>query len=124
MDELTALGLYFERKVALWTSTEGSVAAHFRRIGRNGLVAEFRSDPDFDDVRRYLHRMSDVQYVHDAAYSEFKTKVQESISGPPGSMQGVQGRVSLIVRAAMLACGVSPFGERLVRIAGALPRNR
>ncbi|HKN06503.1 MAG TPA: hypothetical protein VJ021_02710 [Thermoplasmata archaeon] len=88
------------------------------------MVTEFRSDPDFDDVRRYLNRVGDVQYVHDAGYSEFKTKVQESIFGPPGSVRGVQRQVGLIVRAAMLACGVAPFGERLVRIAGALPRGR
>ena len=61
MDNLAAVGEYFERKGALWTSSEGSVAAHLRRVGRNGLVAEFRSDPDFDVVSRYLHRMVDVQ---------------------------------------------------------------
>jgi hypothetical protein len=68
--------------------------------------------------------MSDAQYVHDAGYSEIRTKVRESISGTRGSLKGVQGPVSLIVRAALLTCGVAPFGERLVRIVGALPRSR
>jgi len=122
MDDLAAVGEYFGRKGALWTSSEGSVAAHLRRFGRNRLVAEFRSDPDFDAVSRYLHRMSDVQYVHDTGYSDFTAKVQESILGPSGVGRGAQRQVSLIVRAALLASGVSPFGERLVRIAGNLPR--
>jgi hypothetical protein len=123
MDDLTAVGDYFARRGALWTSSEGSVAAHLRRLGRNGLVAEFRSDPDFDVVSRYLHRMVDVQYVHDTAFSDFKAKVQESFLGPSGVGRGSQRQVSLIIRAALLACGVSPFGERLERIAGALPRG-
>ena len=123
MDDLTAVGRYFQRKGGGWNSTEGSVAAHIRRVGRNGLVAEFRSDPDFDDVRRYLQRTSDVQYVHDTGYSELKTTVRESLFGPSGGASGVQRQVELIVRAALLACGVTPFGERLVRIAGALPRS-
>jgi hypothetical protein len=123
MDDLAAVGEYFARTAAHWTSSEGSIAAHLRRVGRNGLVAEFRSDPDFDAVRRYLHRMVDVQYVHDTAFSDFKTKVQESIPGPSGVGKGSPRQVSLMIRAALLASGVSPFGERLERIAGALPRG-
>lgn len=123
MDDLSAIGLYFQRKFASWTRVEGSVARYVRRLGRNGLVAEFRSDEDFDAVRRYLHRTSDVQYVHDAGYSELKTKVRESLVGQPGTPCGTERRVELIVRAALLAYGVSPFGQRLVRIAGALPRS-
>jgi len=122
MDDLAAVGQYFQRKGARWTSTDGSVPAHLRRLGRNGLVAEFRSDPDFEAVSRYLHRLSDVQYVDDTGYSEFKAKVQESIVGPSPHARGVRREVDLIVRASLLACGVSPFGERLVRIAGNLPR--
>ncbi|HYB79971.1 MAG TPA: hypothetical protein VEG66_09495 [Thermoplasmata archaeon] len=122
MDDLAAVGEYFERKGARWTSTDGSVSTHLRRLGRNGLIAEFRSDPDFEAVSRYLHRLSDVQYVHDTGYSEFTTKVQESILGPSVRPRGVQHQVALIVRAALLACGISPFGERLARIAGNLPR--
>lgn len=121
MDDLEAAGVYFERKAAQWVSTEGSVSAHLHHVGKKGLVAEFRSDQEFDDVRRYLHRMSDVQYVHDTGYSEFRTKVQGSIVGSSGSVRGDQRQVEQIVRAALLACGVSPFGQRLVRIAGALP---
>lgn len=123
MDDLTAAGLYFERKGASWSSTDGSVAAHIRRVGRNGLVVEFRSDRDFDAVRRYLHRASDVQYVHDTGYSEFKTKVRESLFGPSHPVSEAKRQVERIVRAAFLACEVTPFGERLVRIAGALPRS-
>lgn len=123
MDDLTAAVLYFERKGESWTSTEGSVASHIRRVGRSGLVAEFRSDRDFEVVCRYLHRTSDVQYVQDTGYSELKTKVRESLFGPSANLGRVQRQVGLIVRAAMLACGVTPFGERLVRIAGALPRS-
>jgi len=123
MDDLAAVGEYFARKGALWTSSEGSVAAHLRRVGRNKLVAEFRADPDFDAVSRYLHRMVDVQYVHDTGFFDFKAKVQESILGPAHLGRGAQRQVGLITRAALLACGVSPFGERLERIAGALPRG-
>jgi hypothetical protein len=123
MDDLAAVGDYFERKRALWTSSEGSVAAHLRHAGRNGLVAEFRSDPDFVAVSRYLYRMVDVQYVHDTALSDFKARVQESILGTAHLGRGAQRQVSLIIRAALLASGVSPLGERLERIAGALPRG-
>jgi len=123
MDDLEAVGEYFSRKGALWNSSEGSAAAHLRRVGRNGLIAEFRSDTDFDAVRRYLYRMVDVQYVHDSAFSDFKAKVQESILGPAQTSRSAQRHVGLIFRAALLACGVSPFGERLERIAGALPRG-
>ena len=122
MSDLAAVGEYFEQKGARWASTDGSVSTHLRRLGRNGLIAEFRSDPDFEAISRYLHRLSDVQYVDDPGYSEFTTKVQESIFGPSARARGVQRQVDLIVRAALLACGVSPFGERLVRIAGNLPR--
>jgi DNA-binding transcriptional ArsR family regulator len=122
MDDLAAVGRYLERKRARWTSTDGSVSTHLRRLGRNGLIAEFRSDPDFEATSRYLHRLSDVQYVYDTGYSEFRTKVQGSIFGLPPHARGVPRQVDLIVRAALLACGVSPFGERLVRIAGNLPR--
>jgi len=123
MDEVVAVDEYFERKGALWTSSEGSVAAHLRRMGRSKLVTEFRSDPDFEVVSRYLHRVSDVQYVHDTGYSEFKAKVRRSILGPSFVGKQAQRQVDQIVRAALLACGVSPFGERLVRVAGALPRG-
>jgi hypothetical protein len=123
MDDLAGVGEYFERKRTLWTSAEGSVTAHLRRLGRNGLVAEFRADPDFDGVSRYLHRVSEVLYVHDTAYSGFKAKVQESILGPSDVRGGARRQVSLIIRAALLASGVSPFGERLVRIGGALPHG-
>ena len=122
MDDLAAVGLYFGRKCESWNATEGSVAAHLRRVGRDGLVAEFRSDSEFDGVSRYLHRVSDVQYVQDTGYSAFKTVVRESVVGPSGSVRGTQRQVEQIVGAALLACGVTPFGERLVRIAGALPR--
>lgn len=122
MDDLAAVGAYFTRKAAEWTSTDGSARAYLRRVKRNGLVAEFRSDHGFDDVRRYLRRVSDVQYVLDARYSEFATKVKESLLGSTGNAKGVQRQVSLIVRAAFLAYGVMPFGQRLVRVAGALPR--
>ena len=122
MDDLTAVGEYFERKGARWTSTDGSVSTHLRRLGRNGLIAEFRSDPDFESITRYLHRLSDVQYVDDTGYSEFRAKVQQSIFGPSTRAKGVRRQVDLIVRAALLACGVSPFGQRLVRIVGNLPR--
>jgi hypothetical protein len=123
MDDVAAVGAYFERKAARWTSTEGSVAAHVRRVGRDGLIAEFRSDGDFNDVCRYLHRMSDVQYVHDTAYSEFKAQVRESIFGGSGDVWGARREVGVIIRAAMMACRVAPAGERLVRIVGALPRQ-
>lgn len=123
MDDIAAVGRYFERKCASWESAEGSVDAHIRRLGRNGLVAEFRSDPDFDDVCRYLHRVSDVQYVQDTGFSEFKTTVRGSVFGRSSGARSAQRQVELIVRAALLACGVSPFGARLVRIAGALPRS-
>jgi hypothetical protein len=122
MDDLAAVGEYFARKGARWTSTDGSVSAYLRRLGRSGLIAEFRSDPDFEPVSRYLLRLSDVQYVDDPGYSEFKTKVQESVFGPSARARGVKRQVDRIALAALLACGVSPFGERLVRIAGNLPR--
>lgn len=123
MDDLSAVGLYFERKFASWATAEVSAAQHIRRLGRNGLIAEFRSDEDFDVVCRYLRRASDVQYVHDTEYSELKTRVRESVVRQSGTRRGIERQVELIVRAVLLACGVSPFGQRLVRIAGALPRS-
>lgn len=122
MDDLAAVGRYFERKQVDWKSTDGSVAAHVRRVGKKGLVAEFRTDGEFDTIGRYLHRVSDVQYVHDTGYAEFKTKVRDSLFGPSGNASEVERQVNVIVPAALLACGITPFGERLVRIAGALPR--
>ena len=122
MDDLAAVGSYFERVGERWASTDGSVAAHLRRLELDGLIAEFRSDPNFGDVCRYLHRVSDVQYVHDTGYSDFKRKVRDATFGPSRGLKGTRRQVSLIVRAAMLTCGVSPAGERLVRIAGALPQ--
>lgn len=122
MDELEDVGRYFERKRALWTSTEGSVGAHLRRLGRNELVAEFRSDPDFEVVGRYLHRVSNVQYVQDTGYGEFRARVRDSVSGPLSPRRETERQVTRIVRAALLASGISAFGERLVRVGGALPR--
>ncbi len=63
------------------------------------------------------------RYVHDTAFSDFKRRVQESILGPSRVGRAAQREVSIVIRAALLACGVSPFGERLERIAGALPRG-
>lgn len=123
MDDLEAAVAFFRRKAALWVSTEGSVSAHLRRLGTKRLVAEFRSDEDFEGVRRYLHRTSDVQYVHDTGCSELQTKVRESLVGLSGTSRGAERQAELMVRAALLAYGVSPFGQRLVRIAGALPRS-
>jgi hypothetical protein len=124
MDDLSGIGEYFDRKVSAWSSRDGSVAAHLRKLGRDGLVTEFRSDPEFAVVSRYLERANDVQYAHDAGYSEFKSKVRESISGPSGVEPAAQKQVSeLVVRASMLASGVSPRGLSLVKIAGALPRS-
>lgn len=56
MDELSAVGRYFEQKVADWGSRDGLAAAHLRRIGRDGLVSEFRTDPNFSVVSRYLRQ--------------------------------------------------------------------
>jgi hypothetical protein len=122
MDDLIAAGAYFQRKAGDWASTDGSVAVHLRRLGRSGLIAEFRSDPDFEVVGRYLHRLSDVQYVHDANYTEFRAQVRESVFGRASSIRGVPRQTDSIVRAAMMACGIVPFADRLVRIAGNLPR--
>ena len=122
MDDLAAVGAYFERKAAQWTSEEGSVKAHLLRVGKDGLVAEFHSDPDFEAVRRYLHHLSDVQYVQDTGYSGFTSKVVESIFGSSGHVRGARRQVGQIVRASILAYGVTPLGQRLARIAGALPR--
>ena len=122
MDDLTDLGRFFEGRAKVWTATDGSVAAHLRRLGRDGLISEFRSDPGFDAVVRYLHRVQDVQYVHDANYDEFRAKVRESVFGTPSLGGGTARQVNAIVRAAMLACGIVPFADRLVRIAGNLPR--
>jgi hypothetical protein len=116
MHDLTLVGPYFQRKAGEWTSADGSVAAHIRRRGRDGLIAEFRADPDFDVVFRYLHRIQDVQYVHDASYAEFRAQVR--------SILGDRRQAETIVRAALLASGISPFADRLVRIAGALPPGR
>lgn len=121
MDELEAAAAYFGRKAAQWVSTDGSTSAHLRRVGQQGLVVEFRNDRDFDDVRRYLDGVSRVQYVQDTGYSEFRTKVQHSVFGSSGTARGGRRQVDQIVRAALLAYGVSPFGQRLVRVAGALP---
>lgn len=123
MGELERVSAYFRSKVVQWARVDGSVSAHLRRVGPKGLVAEFRSDPEFADVRRYLGRVSQVQYVQDTGYSELGTKVQESVFGSPASGRGTQRQVDQIVRAVLLAGGVSPFGQRLVRIAGALPRT-
>ena len=122
MGDLPAVGLFFQRKGEDWTATDGSVAAHLRRLGRNGLISEFRSDPEFDVVVRYLHRIQDVQYVHDANYAEFNALVRESVFGGARPVQGVHRHVESIVRAVMLASGIAPFADRLVRIAGNLPR--
>jgi len=113
MDELTAAGAYFRRKAVDWASTDGSVTAHFRRLGRDGLIAEFRADPDFEVVFRYLHRVQNVQYVHDSTYAGFRDQVR--------SVFRDRRQAETVVRAALMASGISPFADRLVRVAGALP---
>jgi len=122
MDELTDVGRYFARSAKAWAATDGSVASHLRRLGRDGLISELRSDPEFDAVVRYLHRIHDVQYVHDVNYDEFRAIVRGSVFGPPSVGKGTARQVNSIVRAALLACGIVPFADRLVRIAGNLPR--
>lgn len=123
MDDLAGVAQYFQRKGDLWSSTDGSVAAHLRRLGRDGLVVEFRSDPGFEVVRVYLHRISDAQYVHDVRYPEFRACVRDSVFGATRRSREAQQQTRSIVRAALLAAGVDPWGDRLVRLAGALPRG-
>lgn len=123
MDGLEGAGAYFRTKAVQWVRGDGSIAAHIRRVGQKGLVTEFRSDPGFDEVRRYLDRVSKVQYVQDTGCSDLRTRVQESVLRSSVRGRRVERQVDQIVRAALLACGISPFGQRLVRIAGALPRS-
>jgi hypothetical protein len=123
MEGLSAVGQYFDLKVADWRSRDGSVAAHLRRLGRDGLVSELLADPDFGVVSQYLHRTSDVQYVHDAGYVGFKSRVRASVS-IPGSFEAANERsAGAIVRASMLAAGVSPLGRSMVKLTGALPHG-
>ena len=122
MDDLEACDRYFAKKAAQWVSVAGSVERHLRAIGTRGLVGELRADREFSVVCTYLHRLHDVQYVHDPRYTRFRDQVRHALEGRHRSLAGGRRAVATVVEASLLACGIQAVSDRMVRIVGALPR--
>lgn len=116
---------YLRTKASQWAASDGSVEHHVRRVGKLGLAAEFRADDGFLPVSRYLHSAGDAPYVQDAGYAEFRSLVRTSLERAvaPRSAPVSRRDLTIIVDAALLACGLSPVVHRTVRIVGALPRG-
>ena len=125
MADTAACGRYFQRKASQWIAAEGSVEAHVRRLGKAGLVDEFRKDGDFGEVCRYFHELEGTQYVHDLGYTQLRSEVLQSMKGQVGDRFEAQlgGELSTIINALAWACGFSATEQRFVRIVGALPRG-
>jgi hypothetical protein len=123
---LAACGRYFQQKASQWIAAEGSVEAHVRRLGKEGLANEFRADMDFGEVCQYFLELGDVQYVHELEYVQLRSQVLQSLKGQVGDRFGSRlgGELNTIISAASLACGFTAIGQRLVRIVGALPRSQ
>ena len=122
MDELETCGCYFEEAILRWISVDGSVQEHLRRVGRDGLIDELRSDASFLVVCRYLHRLTDVQYVHDPRYGRFRARITRAFAAQFQGASEARRTATRVVWASFLACGISPVSDRWVRVSGGLPR--
>ena len=122
MDDLDACGCYFEATILRWISADGSVREHLRRVGRDGLIAELRSDASFSVVCSYLHGLTSVQYVHDPRYGRFRARITQALEAQFRGASEARRTAAQVVRASFLACGMSPVSDRWVRVSGALPR--
>lgn len=120
MDELSPCGRFFEARARRWIAADGSVAGHLRRVERVGLAAEFRSDPHIEELRAYVHRISDVAYVQDSTYANLRAQVRRAMNGP--GTRVTRRDLDMIVSVTFEVCGIDPLGNRLVRIVGNLPR--
>ena len=102
-----AVSNYFQTKASAWIAMDGSVEAHVRRLGKQGLADEFRADGQFGEVCELVHELGELQA---------RDHIVRSLEGFVGDQFGwpFVGEMDIIVGAMALACGFTTLGEKLV----------
>lgn len=107
MSDPYAVSRYFQNKASDWIQSDGSVKAHVRRVGKDGLADEFRTDGAFGEVCELVHEFGELQA---------RAHIVKSLEGFVGDQFGwpLVGEMDIIVGAMALACGFTTLGEKLV----------
>ncbi|MCL4362430.1 MAG: hypothetical protein QXD02_03720 [Candidatus Parvarchaeum sp.] len=53
------LEAYFSSKGNEWKTKKGSVGEYIKSLGKDGLVAEFKADPNFKNVQLFMDHLND-----------------------------------------------------------------
>lgn len=98
---------YFRRKGVEWASISGSVENHLRKMQRQGIKADFQSDPEFWVVCDYLKQVGELQ---------LRSTMGKSLEGVVGSAFGIPllGTLDIAIGAAVEACGDTTLGDKLI----------
>jgi len=98
---------YFQRKATDWINTEGSVEAHVRRVGKQGLADEFRVDGEFGEVCQLVHEWGELQ-ARNHIVKSLEDFVGDQFNTP------LFGEMDIVIGAMALACGFTTLGTKLV----------
>ena len=107
-----AVTSYFQNKANHWIEQDGSVEAHVRRLGKNGLAQEFQADAGFRQVCELVQEYGELQS---------RSHIVQSLEGLVGDQFGLPlvGEMDVVIGAMALACGFETLGSQLVKV-GAL----
>ncbi len=98
---------YFVKKKYSW-ELDGSVTKHVSKVGKEGLVLEFRADPGFEKVCQFAKKLTIDQLTSPVEDME---DVISSVLGYP-----VGPTIDIILGAIDIACGYNKTGDNLVKI--------
>lgn len=103
---------YFRNKASQWIQSDGSVETHVRRLGKEGLAAEFQGDRGFADVCALVRDLGELQ-ARDHIVQSIEDLVGDQFNWP------LVGEMDMIIGGMALACGFKTLGDKLV-MAGAV----
>jgi hypothetical protein len=102
-----AVSRYFQIRANAWIQADGSVEAHIRRVGKQGLAGEFGTDKSFGEVCELVQEFGELQA---------RAHIVKSLEGFIGDQFSwpLVGEMDIIIGAMALACGFKTLGEKLV----------
>lgn len=107
MGDPEAAAQFFQKKASEWIETAGSVEGYIKAKGKEGLIVEFRGDPDFTPV---------CELVHDIGELKLRSHVLDSIGDSVNEKFGsyTTGELNVVMGAIGTVCGFTTVGQKLV----------
>jgi hypothetical protein len=107
MSDPYAVSRYFQLKATAWIVADGSVEAHIKKLGKDRLANEFKTDGTFGEVCELAHEFGELQA---------RAHIGRSLDGFVGDQFGwpLVGEMDTLIGAMALACGVTSLGEKLL----------